>query len=67
MDGEVYAMAGGTPEHAALGARLALALGLASKGRGGEVFRSDLRVRVSATGLTTYPDLTVHILMSLPP
>lgn len=59
LDGEVYAMAGGTPEHAALAGRLALALGLAARGGGCEVFTSDLRVRVPATGLTTYPDLTL--------
>jgi Uma2 family endonuclease len=59
LDGEVYAMAGGSPEHAALASRFALALGLATRGGPCEVFSSDLRVRVPATGLTTYPDLTV--------
>ncbi|CAN5451990.1 Uma2 family endonuclease [soil metagenome] len=59
LDGEIYAMAGGTPEHAAM----AMAIGspLLERLRGGpcRVFTSDLRVRVSATGLTTYPDVTV--------
>jgi len=59
LDGEIYAMAGGTPEHAAM----AMAIGAAflDKVRGGpcRVFTSDLRVRVMATGLTTYPDVTV--------
>jgi len=57
--GEVYAMAGGTPEHAALAGRLATVLGLAVRAGPCDVFTSDLRVRVAATGLTTYPDLTV--------
>ena len=52
-------MAGGSPEHAALAGRLALYLGRAVAGRPCEVFTSDLRVRISETGLATYPDLTV--------
>jgi len=59
LDGEVFAMAGGTPEHAAMAGRLALALGLGVRGTPCELFSSDLRVRVPATGLATYPDLTV--------
>jgi Uma2 family endonuclease len=57
--GEVYAMAGGTPEHAALAGRLATALGEAVRGGQCDVFTSDLRVRVQTSGLATYPDLTV--------
>jgi Uma2 family endonuclease len=59
LDGEVYAMAGGTPEHAAMAARLAVALGQAARAGSCEVFTSDLRVRIPATGLATYPDLTI--------
>jgi Uma2 family endonuclease len=59
LDGEVCAMAGGSPEHAALAARLSLALGLGARGGPCEVFTSDLRVRVAETGLATYPDLSV--------
>jgi Uma2 family endonuclease len=56
--GEIYAMAGGTPEHAAMAATITSILGrqLASPCR---VYSSDLRVRVVATGLATYPDVTV--------
>lgn len=59
LGGEVYAMAGGSPEHAALAARVAVALGAAARDGACEVFTSDLRVRVTATGLVTYSDLTV--------
>lgn len=59
LDGAVFAMAGGTPEHAAMAARLARYIGNALEGRPCNVYTSDLRVRVPATGLTTYPDLTV--------
>ena len=57
--GEIYAMAGGTPEHAALAVAVSAALfdQLAS-GRC-RVFSSDLRVRIRSTGLATYPDVTV--------
>jgi Uma2 family endonuclease len=52
-------MAGGTPEHARIAASVTMLLGSALRGRPCTVFSSDLRVRVPATGLTTYPDVTV--------
>lgn len=55
----MLAMAGGSPEHAAIAARLARLIGNAIDGRPCNVYSSDLRVRVPATGLTTYPGLTV--------
>src|SRR5215210_2036566 len=58
LDGQIYAMAGGTPEHAAL---VAAAITLSGPQlRGGECrpYNPDLRVR-TPTGLTTYPDVTV--------
>lgn len=57
--GEIYALAGGSPEHAALAVRVAVALVAAIGDRPCHVFSSDLRVRVLATGLATYPDVTV--------
>lgn len=57
--GCVYAMAGGSPRHAALAAALIGELRVALRGRPCQVFSSDLRVRISATGLTTYPDLSI--------
>lgn len=59
LRGEVYAMAGGTPEHAALAMAVGAALTTAIAGRRCRVFSSDLRVRVASTDLTTYPDITV--------
>ena len=57
--GEIYAMAGGTPEHAAL--QVAVSGLLFAQLRAGPCrgYSSDLRVRVRATGLATYPDVTV--------
>lgn len=59
LDGEIYGMAGGTPRHAAL--TLAVGGALLAQLRGGpcRAFSSDLRVRVLATGLATYPDVAV--------
>ena len=58
VDGEIYAMAGGTPRHSALASRAGSAL---ENGRpaGCTAFQSDLRVRVLATGRTAYPDATM--------
>ena len=59
VNGEVYAMAGGTPEHARLQTRVSRLLGNALEGKPCEVYSSDLRVRITATGRSTYPDVTV--------
>ena len=57
--GEIYAMAGGTPEHAAMTAAITASLGQQLAGTSCRTYSSDLRVRVLATGLATYPDVTV--------
>lgn len=59
LDGQIFAMAGGTPEHAALSAAALVLLG--SKLRGGPCrpYSADLRIRVLASGLATYPDAAV--------
>jgi Uma2 family endonuclease len=59
LDGEIFAMAGGTPEHAALAAEVIRQLGDQLSGGSCRVFTSDLGVRVMATGLATYPDASV--------
>jgi Uma2 family endonuclease len=59
LDGQVWAMAGGTPDHAAVCANVTVLLGTSLRGRRCRVYSSDLRVRVRATGLGTYPDVTV--------
>ena len=58
-DGEIYAMAGGTPEHAAMAAEITSKLGRQLEGGPCRAYSSDLRLRVLATGLATYPDVTV--------
>lgn len=58
LDGEIFAMAGGTPQHAALAMNVGIALG-AVLDRGCLVYSSDLRIRVMSTGLAAYPDVTI--------
>lgn len=59
LSGEVWEMAGGTPEHSALAAAVIRELGASLRGKPCRTFTSDLRVRVLDTGLTTYPDVSV--------
>jgi Uma2 family endonuclease len=59
LSGEIYGMAGGTPEHAALSVAVSSVLRAQLGGGSCRVYSSDLRVRVLATGLATYPDVTV--------
>lgn len=55
-DGTIYAMAGGTIAHAALSASVSSALKGALSGC--QVFSSDLKVRVEASDLATFPDVS---------
>lgn len=57
-DGVIYAMAGGTAAHAALGSAVSRVLGQALLGRC-TTYSSDLKVRVEATDLSTFPDVSV--------
>ena len=59
LAGEIVAMAGGTPEHAAMAAEVIGQLREQIRGGSCRVFTSDLGVRVKATGLATYPDASV--------
>jgi Uma2 family endonuclease len=59
LNGEVFAMAGGTITHGALAAAIISALSAALRDRACRVLSSDVRVRAKATGLATYPDVTV--------
>lgn len=59
LDGVIHAMAGGSPEQGAITMRIGAALVAQLRGRGCTVYSSDVRIRVAATGLSTYPDLSV--------
>ncbi len=59
LDGAVYAMAGGTPDHAALALALGSEIRNAVKGKPCRVYSSDLRVRIPLLNASMYPDATV--------
>jgi Uma2 family endonuclease len=59
LDGQIYGMAGGTPEHAALTAAVSGLLFAQLRNGRCRVHDADLRVRVLETGLATYPDVTI--------
>jgi Uma2 family endonuclease len=56
LDGEIYAMAGGTEEHPALAAEILRVLGNAAVDQPCRVHTSDLRIYVAGVGLATFPD-----------
>jgi Uma2 family endonuclease len=57
--GETFAMAGASREHNLIVGNLVREVGNGLKGRTCEVYPSDMRVKVAASGLYTYPDVTV--------
>jgi hypothetical protein len=59
LRGQIYAMAGETPEHGLFAANMIGILTAALRGRPCRVHTSDGRIRVPKTGLDTYPDVSV--------
>ncbi len=59
LDGQVWAMSGGSPDHARVTANVTMLLAAALRGRPCAVYSPDLRIRSKATGLGTYADVTV--------
>ncbi len=59
INGEVFAMAGGTLEHGALAVAIGAQLSNALAGKPCRIFSSDVRLHVPSTGASFYPDLSV--------
>jgi Uma2 family endonuclease len=59
LDGEIYAMAGGSEDHSALAAEVLGVLRMATLDGPCRTHTSDLRVYVEAAGLATFPDGSV--------
>jgi Uma2 family endonuclease len=59
LDGEMFAMTGASRPHNRIVLNLAFTLDSQLKAKGCEVFASDMRVKVSETGLYVYPDVAV--------
>ncbi len=57
--GEVFAMAGASLRHGLIVSNLVMTLGQQLKSRPCSIYANDLRLRVTATGLYTYPDVVV--------
>jgi Uma2 family endonuclease len=57
--GEMFAMAGASREHNLIAANVTRVLGNQLMGRPCELYPGDMRVKVSPTGLYTYPDVAV--------
>lgn len=58
-DGTLFAMGGGTPDHALLAANWIGELHAALRGRPCRPYSSDLRIRVAAADAAFYPDVSV--------
>lgn len=59
LDGEIYMMAGATPNHNLISSSVNFALYSQLRGKGCFLYSSDMRVKVEKTGLYTYPDMTI--------
>ncbi|WP_017325130.1 Uma2 family endonuclease [Synechococcus sp. PCC 7336] len=59
IDGQVYAMAGGTLAHSLLASKLITALGVHLDGKPCQVFSPDAKVCISESGPCFYPDVSV--------
>ncbi len=59
LRGEMFAMSGASREHNLIAGNVSRELGQQLRERPCEVYQADMRVKVSPTGLYTYPDVTV--------
>ena len=58
-DGQMFAMAGASEDHVTITDNLLVALHPQARTRGCRIYSSELRVKISETGLYTYPDLSL--------
>ena len=59
LDGQIYAMAGASPEHSAITFNLSVEVGIGLRGKPCQGFSNDTKIRTSYSGLYSYPDLSV--------
>ncbi len=59
FNGEIFAMTGASRKHNLIAVNVVAALHPQLRKRPCEIYTSDMRVKVNATGLYTYPDVTV--------
>jgi Uma2 family endonuclease len=59
-DGEIFAMAGGSPAHSLIVINIGRELSSQLKGKPCATYDPNMRLKVVATGLRTYPDVSVY-------
>src|SRR5687768_7010868 len=59
VNGEVFAMSGGTIEHSLISGNIVRELGVALRHKPCDVLNADMRVKIEATGSYLYPDASV--------
>jgi len=59
FNGEIFAMAGGTSAHNKIATDLLRTIGNLLRGKRCQTLNSNMKVRIAASGLTTYPDVIV--------
>lgn len=59
VDGQVWAMSGGTPSHSAITSNVNALLHVALRSSPSRPYSSDLKIRVFETGLASYSDVAV--------
>ena len=59
LNGEIFAMTGASRKHNIIATNIVVSLGNQLKGRPCELYVSEMRVKVDAVGLYTYPDVAV--------
>lgn len=59
LDGDIYNMSGGSPEHSTITVNLTGELRAQLKGKACQVFSNDMKVRAGTGRLYAYPDLSV--------
>lgn len=59
-EGEIFDMSGGTDTHSLITANVTIAIGSRLRGKSCTLYESNMRLKISATGLRTYPDASVY-------
>ena len=59
LNGGIYAMTGGTPQHSEIASNIIMAIGPQLKRKQCHVYTSDLRVASANSQLITYPDVSI--------
>ena len=59
INGDIIAMAGGSPDHAAIAINISTMLSNQLRGRTCRVYSSDLKIRIAAVNVATYADVSV--------